>query len=100
MSRDEIKAIVYEYARIHFSNPENFDAIIMNKPFDGENELICKELFFDSLDMIEFSMELEDEFNHKFTFDDNFIDNNITLGKLIDYIDNKINKENKEQDEQ
>lgn len=97
MNRDEIKKIVYEYAQNHFSNGDDFDKMIIDKPFDGENELLYKELFFDSLDMIEFTMELESEFDHQFAFDDSYIDDNITLGKIIDFIDNKINKEQDEQ---
>jgi hypothetical protein len=37
-------------------------------------------------------MSLEREFGNNFSFDDNLIDNQITLRKIIDYIDNKINK--------
>ena len=47
---------------------------------------------FDSLDMIEFIMETEQEIgnklHHKFIIPDEIIDNEITLGKIIDYIYN------------
>lgn len=93
MDRNEIKKIVYQCLYDRFYN----DDIIVNlqsKPNDGEDEFIYDELKFDSLDMIEFTMSVEREIGHGFTIDDSIIDDQITLRKVIDYIDNKINKEN------
>lgn len=93
MDRNEIKKIVYQCLYDRFYN----DDIIVNlqsKPNDGEDEFIYDELKFDSLDMIEFTMSVECEIGHGFTIDDSIIDDQITLRKVIDYIDNKINKEN------
>jgi acyl carrier protein len=43
--------------------------------------------------MIEFTMAVEREIGNNFSFDDELIDNEITLRKVIDYIDNKLNGE-------
>jgi acyl carrier protein len=53
---------------------------------DGEDQLIYQELMFDSLDMIEFILNIELEIGNDFHFDDDFINKDITLGKIIDYI--------------
>ena len=93
MNRNEIKNIVYQCLYDRFYNND----IIVNlhsKPDDGEDEFIYTELKFDSLDMIEFTMAVEREIGYGLIIDDSIIDNQITLRKLIDYIDNKINKEN------
>lgn len=92
MNRNEIKKIVYQCLYDQYCN----DDIIINlqsKPNDGEDELIYQELKFDSLDMIEFTMAVEREIGNNFSFDDELIDNEITLRKVIDYIDNKLNGE-------
>jgi acyl carrier protein len=95
MNRDEIKKVVYQCLYEQFCN----DKIIINlqsKPNDGEDEFIYTELEFDSLDMIEFTMAVERDIGHGLIIDDNIIDDQITLRKVIDYIDNKINiKDNK-----
>ena len=91
MDRNNIKDIVYKFLYDQYCN-EDIITKLKLKPNDGEDELIYQELEFDSLDMIEFMMSIEHEFNHAFNFDDNIIDNDITLRKVIDYIDNKINK--------
>lgn len=91
MDRNEIKDIVYKCLYDQYCN-EDIITKLKLKPNDGEDEFIYQELEFDSLDMIEFIMSLEREFGNNFSFDDNLIDNQITLRKVIDYIDNKINK--------
>jgi acyl carrier protein len=91
MDRNEIKDIVYKCLYDQYCN-EDIITKLKLKPDDGEDAFIYKELEFDSLDMIEFIMSLEREFGNNFSFDDNLIDNQITLRKIIDYIDNKINK--------
>jgi acyl carrier protein len=92
MNRNEIKKIVYQCLYDRFYNND----IIVNlqsKPDDGEDEFIYTELKFDSLDMLEFIMTVEREIGNNFSFDDELIDNEITLRKVIDYIDNKLNGE-------
>ena len=97
MTREEIKKIVYNCAENRFYDKEDFKTYITNKSYDGENELIYSEVGFDSLDMIEFIMDVEqkirDYVGHVFTIEDSFIDLNITLGKVIDYIYERVNKE-------
>lgn len=96
MTREEIKKIVYECAEKKFYNKEDFNTYITNKSYDGENEFIYSEVGFDSLDMIEFIMDVEqkirDYVGHFFVIEDSFIDSQITLGKVIDYIYGRINK--------
>jgi acyl carrier protein len=97
ISRDNIKNIVYECIRNQFYNDEDFDNLILDKSFGGENQLIYQELKIDSLDMMEFILNVEREMSfyigHTFQIDDSIIDSNITLGKIIDFIYNKINGE-------
>lgn len=92
LTREKIKEIVYNCAKERFYDDEYFNEQIMTKSYDGENELIYDEIMFDSLDMIEFIMETEqtigNELHHKFIIPDEIIDNDITLGKIIDYIYN------------
>lgn len=95
MNREDIKKIVYECAEDRFYNKEDFKTYITSKPNDGENEFIYSEVKFDSLDMIEFLMNVEQKIRHKiknqFIIEDSFIDSEITLGKIIDYIYDKLN---------
>ena len=93
MDRNEIKKIVYQCLYDQFCN-DDIIIDLQSKPNDGEDEFIYQELKFDSLDMIEFTMAVEREIGHGFVIDDSIIDDQITLRKVIDYIDNKINKEN------
>lgn len=86
MSREEIKKLVYDKARDQFDFDENFNNMIMTHSNDGEDRLIYQELKFDSLDMIEFILNIELEIGNDFHFDDEFINKEITLGKIIDYI--------------
>lgn len=90
MNRNEIKDIVYQCLYDQYWGDDIVTQLKL-KHDDGEDELIYNELQFDSLDMIEFVMNLESKFGNKFVFDDNFINKEITLRKVIDYIDNKIN---------
>lgn len=93
MNRNEIKNIVYQCLYEQYCN-DDIITQLQSKPNDGEDEFIYTELKFDSLDMIEFTMAVEREIGHGIVIDDSIIDNQITLRKVIDYIDNKINKEN------
>ena len=86
MSREEIKKLVYDKARDQFDFDENFNNMIMTHSNNGEDQLIYQELMFDSLDMIEFILNIELEIGNDFHFDDEFINKEITLGKIIDYI--------------
>lgn len=96
MNREEIKKIVYECAENRFYDIEDFKTYITSKSNDGENEFIYSEVGFDSLDMIEFLMEVEqkigDQIKTHFVIEDSFIDSQITLGKVIDYIYERLNK--------
>ena len=95
MNREDIKKIVYECAEDRFYNKEDFKTYITSKSNDGENEFIYSEVGFDSLDMVEFLMEVEQKIgNHiktHFVIEDSFIDSQITLGKVIDYIYDRLN---------
>ena len=65
MNREDIKKIVYECAEDRFYNKEDFKTYITSKPNDGENEFIYSEVKFDSLDMIEFLINVEQKIRHK-----------------------------------
>lgn len=93
MTRNEIKKIVYQCLYDQFCN-DDIIIDLQSKPNDGEDEFIYTELKFDSLDMIEFTMAVEHKIGHDLILDDSIFDDQITLRKIIDYIDNKINKEN------
>ena len=85
MQRDEIKNIVYDCAKQQvISNIEYWKTEILGKSNDGEDLFLYSEIGFDSLDMIEFIMNVETEF--KLTLPDNLVDSEITLRKIIDYI--------------
>ena len=90
MTRDEIKKIVYDCLFEQYCG-DDINVKLMSKPNDGEDQFIYQELKLDSLDMIEFTMSVEREIGHSFVFDDNLINKEITLRKVIDYIYNKIN---------
>ena len=92
MSREEIKKIVYQCLCDQYYN-DDIIVELQSKPNDGEDEFIYQELKFDSLDMIEFIMNVERQIGSGFHFDDDEIDKDITLRKVIDYIDNKLNGE-------
>ena len=86
MSREEIKELIYNKAKEQFDFDETFNNMIMTHSNDGEDQLIYQELKFDSLDMIEFILNIELAIGNDFHFDDEFINKEITLGKIIDYI--------------
>ena len=91
MNRNDIKEKIYNCAKIQFiSNIEYWKTEILGKSNDGEDLFLYSEIGFDSLDMVEFIMNVETEF--KLTLPDNLFDSEITLRKIIDYIYNEINK--------
>jgi acyl carrier protein len=90
MNRNEIKKIVYQCLYDQFCN-DDIIIYLQSKPNDGEDEFIYTELKFDSLDMIEFTISVEREIGHDLNIDNSIIDDQITLRKVIDYIDNKLN---------
>lgn len=90
MNKDEIKDIVYKCLYDQYFD-EDIIIKLQSKNDDGLDELIYKELNFDSLDMIEFILNIEINIGNDFYFDDDFIDKEITLRKIIDYIYIKIN---------
>ena len=90
MIRDEIKHIVYNCLINQYYN-DDIRIKLMSKPNDGEDELLYDELKFDSLDMIEFMISVEKEIGNGFIFEDDLIDSQITLRKVIDYINIKVN---------
>lgn len=89
INREQIKKIVYNYVKKQFWNPDEFDNIIIKKHDNGEDVLIYDELEFDSLDVTELIVNLENEFREQnFIFDENLFTKDITLGNIIDYIYN------------
>lgn len=99
-SREDIKKIVIEAIENRFDKDIK-NTILKSKSFDGEDTFIYKDLKLDSLDVIEFILEVEYNvnqtlklFDKKFTIDDNIINQELTLGILIDHIYNNINKDN------
>ena len=93
MNKNEIKNIVYKCLYDQYFD-EDVIIKLQSKHDDGLDELIYKELNFDSLDMIEFILNIEINIGNDFHFDDDFVDKEITLRKIIDYIYNKINRNN------
>ena len=100
LSREDIKKIVIEAIENRF-NEDIKNTILKSKSFDGEDTFLYKDLNLDSLDVIEFILEVEYNINQtlklfdkKFTIDDDIINKELTLGILIDHIYNNINKDN------
>lgn len=98
-SREDIKKFVIEAIENRFDE-DTKNTILKSKSFDGEDTFIYSDLKLDSLDVIEFILEVEYNinqtlklFNKKFTIDDDIVNNELTLGMLIDYIYNNINKD-------
>jgi len=98
-SREDIKKFVIEAIENRFDE-DTKNTILKLKSFDGEDAFIYSDLKLDSLDVIEFILEVEYNinqtlklFNKKFTIDDNIVNKELTLGMLIDYIYNNINKD-------
>jgi len=89
MNRNEIKKIVYQYARQQVCFDTYWKTMVLSKSNDGEDLFIYSEIGFDSLDTIEFIMNIETEF--KLTMPGELFDSEVTLRKIIDYINNEIN---------
>ena len=97
ISREDIKKIIIEAVEYRFSDDIR-NTILKSKSSDGEDLYIYKDLGLDSLDVIELLLEIEyninnmlNQYNIKVVIDDNFIDNELTVRSLIDYIYKKIN---------
>lgn len=96
ISREDIKKIVIEAIENRYD--EDIKATILkSKSFDGEDLYIYKDLNLDSLDVIEFILEIEyninyilNKFDKKLVIDDEYISQEITIRDLIDHIYNKI----------
>lgn len=103
LTRDEIKKIVYEIASHRFYDDEEFKFITSKASNDGKDLFIYNELGFDSLDIVEFLMELENTIenetkyysstNEKFIIEDLLFNSTVTLGNVIDYIYKKVGYE-------
>ena len=97
ISREDIKKIVIEAIENRYDE-DTKATILKSKSFDGEDLYIYKDLNLDSLDVIEFILEIEYNVNHtlymfnkRFTIDDEIINEDLTIRNLIDHIYNKIN---------
>ena len=96
ISREDIKKIVIEAIENRYDE-DSKATILKSKSFDGEDLYIYKDLNLDSLDVIEFILEIEYNINHTlymfnkiFTIDDEIINEDLTIRNLIDHIYNKI----------
>ena len=96
ISREDIKKIVVEAIELRYDE-DSKATILKSKSFDGEDLYIYKDLNLDSLDVIEFILEIEYNINHTlymfnkiFTIDDEIINEDLTIRNLIDHIYNKI----------
>lgn len=84
MIREDVKNKVYECVRSRFYDPKTFDNLASIYPDDGEDLLLYSEINFDSLDIIEFILSLENKF--KIIIPDNLFNSEVTLRIIIDYI--------------
>lgn len=94
MERDIVKTIVYQCASEQFYDKNNFYTKMSQSPKDGEDLLLYDEVGFDSLDMVEFILAIETYFKFGETtiqLPDDLFDNEVTLGKVIDYIWKTLN---------
>lgn len=96
ISREDIKKIVIEAIENRYDE-DTKATILKSKSFDGEDLYIYKDLNLDSLDVIEFILEIEYNINHilnkfdkKLVIDDEYISQELTIRDLIDHIYNKI----------
>lgn len=96
ISREDIKKIVIEAIENRYDE-DTKATILKSKSFDGEDLYIYKDLNLDSLDVIEFILEIEYNVNHilnkfdkKLVIDDEYISQELTIRDLIDHIYNKI----------
>lgn len=97
-SREYIKKVIIEAIENRFDE-DTKNTILKSKSFDGEDTFLYKDLKLDSLDVIEFILEVEYTINQslklfdkKLTIDDDIVNDELTLGNLIDHIYNKINE--------
>jgi len=84
MIREHIKNKVYECVRKRFYDPKIFNNLISIYPDNGEDLLIYSEIGFDSLDVVEFILSLEETF--KIVLPDYLFNSEVTLRIIIDYI--------------
>ena len=91
MTRNKIKNIVYECAANQFYDEDEFRTKMSESPNDGEDLLLYDEVGFDSLDMVEFIISMENHNKLNISLPDDIFDREVTLRKVIDYIDNKLN---------
>ena len=88
---------------IVFTMNKNLDKIIniigninkfptYNNVFEILSLNLQKDLFFDSIDIIELIMETEKEFGIKIYEDTEFENRDYTIKEIIDFISNKINE--------
>ena len=94
MERDIVKTIVYQCASEQFYDKNDFYTKMSQSPKDGEDLLLYDEVGFDSLDMVEFILAIETYFKFGETtiqLPDDLFDNEVTLGKVIDYIWKTLN---------
>ena len=96
ISREDIKKIVIEAIENRYDE-DTKATILKSKSFDGEDLFIYKDIALDSLDVIEFILEIEYNINHilnkfdkKLVIDDEYISQELTIRDLIDHIYNKI----------
>ena len=96
ISREDIKKIVIEAIENRYDE-DTKATILKSKSFDGEDLYIYKDLNLDSLDVIEFILEIEyninyilNKFDKKLVIDDEYISQELTIRDLIDHIYNKI----------
>ena len=96
ISREDIKKIVIEAIENRYDE-DTKATILKSKSFDGEDLYIYKDLNLDSLDVIEFILEIEYNINHilnkfdkKLVIDDEYISQELTIRDLIDHIYNTI----------
>lgn len=95
LKRKQIKELVYKCASKKYWDSDEFYSYVKSKSNDGEDLQIYNEIGFDSLDMVEFLMDLErklqSEFKLECLIDDAIITYDVTLGNIIDYIYSKYN---------
>ena len=86
MTRDEIKKIVYDSAANQFYDEDEFNIMISKASNDGEDLQLYNEVGFDSLDMVEFMLNIESKDNLSINLPDNLFTKSVTFRNIIDYI--------------
>jgi len=84
MIREHIKNKVYECIKNRYYDPKTFNDLMSIHSNDGEDLLLYSEFNFDSLDIIEFILSLEETF--KIVLPDYLFNSEVTLRIIIDYI--------------